>query len=127
MLYQNYKSQDSGAIDSGVSVHEGFPNPATDTSLQPIDLNSLLVPRRASTYLMRISGDDWADQGIFAGDIAIIDKALSANSNDLVAWIHEDSFVLSPRHAVAQDAEVWGTITAVIHQYIGAIAKDINA
>lgn len=103
----------------GVSVHDGFPNPATDSSLQSLDLNSLLIHHTLSTYLMRIEGNDWTRIGIFDGDIAIIDRALGAKPNDPVIWIHEDIFAISPRHKLPKEAVVWGTITAIIHQYRG--------
>lgn len=104
----------------GVSVHDGFPNPATDSSLQNLDLNTLLVPRSASTYFMRISGNAWAGQGIFADDIAIVDRALGAKPNDPVVWVYRDDFSISPRHAVPTGATLWGAVTAIIHQYQGA-------
>ncbi len=101
----------------GVSVHDGFPNPAADTSLQMIDLNSLLIPRSASTYFMRIAGNEWARQGIFAGDLLIVDRALSPKGNDPAIWIHENTFAISPKYKIPEGAEVWGSVTAVIHQY----------
>ncbi|HUP26449.1 MAG TPA: S24 family peptidase [Candidatus Limnocylindrales bacterium] len=101
----------------GVSVHDGFPNPATDTSLQAIDLNNLLVRHSASTYFMRISGNEWAGQGIFAGDLAIADRSITARHNDPVVWVKDDLFVISPRHAAPTDSVIWGVVTAIIHQY----------
>ncbi len=112
MYYQN---------PDGVSVHDGFPNPAADSSLQTIDLNSLLVQHTASTYFMRIAGNDWAKQGIFAGDLAIVDRALVPYGNDPVVWIHEEEFAISPKHKIPEDAEVWGVITSIIHQYRGQL------
>lgn len=108
MYYQNPDS---------VSVHDGFPNPATDTTLQPIDLNKLLIRHTASTYLMRIAGNEWAKQGIFAGDIVIVDRALTPQGNDPAIWIHEEAFAISPKHKIPPQAEVWGIVTAVIHQF----------
>ncbi len=101
----------------GVSVHDGFPNPATDTALQSIDLNALLVKHSASTYFMRIAGNEWAQQGIFAGDLALTDRALRARPNDPVVWIKDDQFSISPRHTLPKNVVVWGVVTAVIHQY----------
>lgn len=101
----------------GVSVHNGFPNPATDTSLQSIDLNSMLIRHSASTFLMRIAGNEWAKQGIYEGDIAIVDRALSARGNDPVVWTRHSELVISPKHKIPEGAEVWGAITAIIHQY----------
>ncbi len=105
----------------GVSVHDGFPNPAADTSLQAIDLNSLLIQHSASTYFMRIAGNDWAKQGIFAGDLAIVDRALAPQGNDPAVWVHEETFAISPKHKIPEGAEVWGVVSSVIHQYRGQL------
>jgi DNA polymerase V len=102
---------------SGVSAHSGFPNPATDASLQGIDLNKVLIPNGASTYFMRLVGSEWQDQGIFPEDILIIDRALNPKSTDLVIWWQADSFAVSPKHQLAEGAEAWGVVTTVIHQY----------
>lgn len=103
--------------DPGVSVHGGFPNPATDASLQGLDLNRLLVNNGASTFMMRIKGSEWEDQGIFAGDIALVDRALTPSKNDLVIWWKEDEFAVSPRHRTPKSSVAWGVVTTVIHQY----------
>jgi DNA polymerase V len=108
-----YKSPD------GVSIHGGFPNPATDASLQGIDLNKFLIANSAATYLMRVAGNDWRSSGIFDGDVIIIDRAVSARTNDLVIWWHTGSFAISPRHSLPEGAEVWGVVTSTIHQYRG--------
>ena len=102
---------------SGVSVHDGFPNPAADSSLQNIDLNSLLVRNSASTFFMQIAGNNWARMGIFDQDTAIVDRALQPKPSDPVIWIKDDDFALSPCHKVPEGAETWGVVTAVIHRY----------
>ncbi len=104
---------------AGVSVHSGFPNPAADASIQEIDLNKLLIQNSVSTYFMRVSGDDWQAVGIFAHDIIIIDRALVPHPNDLVVWIMDDTFAISPRHVLPPGAAAWGVVTSVIHQYRG--------
>ncbi len=101
----------------GVSVHAGFPNPGTDRSLQALNLNTLLIAHSASTYFMQIAGNDWRGIGVFNGDIAIVDRAISASPNDLMVWIYEDSLALSPRHRVPDGASVFGVVTATIHQF----------
>jgi len=98
-------------------VHDGFPNPATDASLQSVDLNALLVRHSASTYFMRIAGNNWAQQGIFAGDLVIADRAAKTRANSPVIWVKDDEFVISPRHKLTKEAVVWGAVTAIIHQY----------
>lgn len=101
----------------GVSVHGGFPNPSTDPSLQGLDLNRLLINNGASTFMMRIKGSEWEAQGIFAGDIALVDRALSPSKNDLVIWWKEDEFAVSAMNRTPKSSVAWGVVTSVIHQY----------
>lgn len=101
----------------GVSVHDGFPNPATDASYKPIDLNELLVPHPAATFFMRLGSSEWESLGMFAGDLIIVDRAFSPGHNDLVIWWEGESFKISAKHKLPIDIPCWGVVTAIIHQY----------
>lgn len=101
----------------GVSVHTGFPNPAVDQRLQPLDFNKLLIENSVSTYMFRVRGSDWEATGVFDGDIAVVDRALNAGKNDVVVWWREDEFAISRRGSMPKDAAMWGVITATIHQF----------
>ncbi len=101
----------------GVSVHDGFPNPATDTSLQKLDLNQLLIWHNVSTFMLRINGSEWQEAGIFDKDIALVDRALKPRSVDLVLWQHEDNLAISRYSSLKKVNQIWGVVTAVIHQY----------
>jgi hypothetical protein len=102
---------------SGVSIHTGFPNAAADRRLHSLDLNQLLVRNPSSTFLFRIRGEQGITQGIFDGDIAVVDRIASPRGQDLVLWHDGEHFNLSRPIRLATDAAVWGTVTAVIHQY----------
>src|SRR6266702_3138234 len=79
-----------------VSVHTGFPNPATDNARYGnLYLNKLLIQNNASTFLMRIAGNDWQHFGILNDDIAIIDRSLRPQPNDLVIWWYDGDFAIS--------------------------------
>ena len=109
------------ADSDGVSVHTGFPNPALEhrgaSQQLSLDLNQLLIRQPSSTYLFRVTGHAWADQGIFDGDIAVIDRAPQARSTDLIiAWRSTGSTILK-QHQLAPDDQPWGVVTAIIHQY----------
>lgn len=109
------------ANGDGVSVHSGFPNPALDqrgnhTALA-LDINQLLIQRPASTFLFRIAGHQWADQGIFDGDVAVIDRAAQAGTRDLlVAW-SPSGLAIVKQHQLTPEDHPWGVVTAIIHQY----------
>lgn len=106
-----------GAADNGtsVAVHAGFPNAAADRQGTPLSLDKLLIKHPVSTYFFRIRGHHWADQGVFDGDIAIIDRALTPREQDLVVWWDEaGEFYLTSWVRVARQ-NIWGVVTATIH------------
>ena len=114
---ESYKKYSS--LTTGVSIHAGFPNPASDNRLQSLDFNKLLIEHTASTFTFRVAGSHWQALGIFDGDLAVVDRALDAQKNDIVVWWseHETSFALSHLRDVPRDAVAWGVVTAVIHQF----------
>lgn len=102
---------------TSVSVHAGFPNPAAERSGAPLSLDKLLIRHPSSTYFFRIRGHNWYRYGVFDGDLAIIDRALTPRERDLVIWWQESGeFVLSPFERAAGQ-NIWGTITSIIHAF----------
>ena len=103
----------------GVSVHTGFPNPATDQRLHTLDFNQLLVQHTASTYMFRVRGNEWEGAGVFDNDIAVVDRALDSRKTDVVLWWDEGrgEFAISKYSAMPKEAALWGVITATIHQF----------
>ena len=103
----------------GVSVHTGFPNPATDKSLHTLDFNQLLIRHTASTYMFRVRGNDWEGAGVFDNDIAIVDRALDPKKTDVVLWWNEleGEFAISKYPQMPKEAALWGVITATVHQF----------
>lgn len=105
----------------GVSLHTGFPNPALDHRDQgprlALDINQLLVKHPSSTYLFRISGHRWTDQGVYDGDVAVIDRSTRRGSRDLIVIWDEDGFSLRRQQQLDSNEATWGVVTAVIHQF----------
>lgn len=103
----------------GVSVHSGFPNPAIDARLGGLDFNKLLITHSASTYMFRVRGNEWEGTGVFDGDIAVVDRALDPQKNDVVLWWHEaaSEFAITSYGAMPKEASLWGIITATVHQF----------
>jgi DNA polymerase V len=109
------------ASSDGVSVHRGFPNPGIDQRSRgkplALDINKILVRNPSSTYLFRINGHTWADQGVFDGDVAIIDRAVPPAQQDLVVSWQDSGFSLCRFHQLQSGHEALGVVTAIIHQY----------
>jgi hypothetical protein len=111
---------DAGESD-GVSVHAGFPNPAADrrsagVSLS-LDFNQLLVRHPSSTFVFRIVGHRYSTHGIFDGDVAVVDRAVTPKDRDVVIRWQENGFELRRYNQLIDKNEAWGVITATIHQY----------
>ena len=111
------------ADGDAVRIHAGFPNPAADRlgtgKSLTLDFNQLLVRHPSSTYLFRVSGNSWAEQGILHGDVAVIDRALSPRPHDLVIAWQNDAFVISACKDLAEGESPWGVITSVVHTFRG--------
>jgi len=107
--------------NDGVSIHAGFPNPAADRRQSglrlSLDLNQYLIKHPSSSYIFRISGHHWSDQGIFDGDVAIIDRILPPAPSDLVIVWEANGFGIYRRQQLAADEEPWGVVSSVIHQF----------
>lgn len=108
-------NMDSPIDRSTISVHTGFPNAAEDSRLHALDLNSLLIKNPNSTFFFTITGNDWEKLGIYDQDIALVDRVLLPKKNDLVIWVHQDTFAISRCKTTPDNAELWGVVTAIIH------------
>jgi DNA polymerase V len=100
-----------------VSIHSGFPNPASDRNLEAVDLHRLLIKQPTSTFFMRIEGNDWEERSIFANDVVVIDRSLTPRKSDMVVATKDDEFIITPFTKLPAESTLWGTVTAVIHQY----------
>lgn len=109
------------AGSDGVSVHAGFPNPALDRLGQggylALDLNQLLLNSPSSSYLFRVSGDEWQEQGVFDGDVAIIDRALTARPHDVIIAWQASGFIITRAATLSPSDRQWGIVTAIIHNF----------
>lgn len=104
----------------GLSVHAGLPNPAADRRRAGVqlslDLNRHLIKNPSSSFMFRIAGHRWADQGIYDGDIAVIDRILAPQATDLVIIWQATGFSLCRKQNLTADDEALGVVTSIIHQ-----------
>jgi hypothetical protein len=114
-----YQDSDVAADRTGVSVHAGFPNPAADrdNSKMALSLNQLLVRHPSSTFFFRLRGRGWEEQGVFDGDIAVIDRAIQPQPEDLVVIWHESGFIVTRFKQAPINITNFGVITSIIHEY----------
>ena len=115
----------------------GFPSPADDHLDRDLDLHELLIPHPAATYFVRLAGDSMQGEGLYDGDLLIVDRSLEPKHTDIVvAVLNGDLTVkrlfkqgllvqLRPANArypiitVTPDQEllIWGVVTGSIRQY----------
>lgn len=81
------------------------------------ELSQLLMPHPENSYLFRISGHSWADQGILDGDIAVVERKRVPQPSDLVISWHDSGFSVCRQWQLLPENESIGVVTAVIHPY----------
>ncbi len=117
-------------------VKAGFPSPAEDIH-EKLDLVSLLVKHKASTFFFRVNGVSMVDANMDEGDIIIVDRAIEPyNHCKAVCYIdgeytvkcveiHKDKAYLIPANennktyktievTEENDFLIWGVVTYVI-------------
>jgi SOS-response transcriptional repressor LexA len=114
-----YQDGEPGDERHGVSIHAGFPNPAAerDPSRMTLSLNQLLVRHPSSTFFFRLRGKSWREEGIHDGDIAVIDRSLTPQANDLIAVWQGDEFSLYRYRQAPLGTTNFGVITSIIHSF----------
>ncbi|MBN8681574.1 MAG: translesion error-prone DNA polymerase V autoproteolytic subunit [Chitinophagales bacterium] len=115
-------------------IAAGFPSPANDYLDLSIDLNRELVDNPDATFYARVKGDSMQEAGIQSGDVLVVDRSLTAFSNDIVVaflngeftvkrlQLGADTCVLLPanrqypelRVQEGDDFRIWGVVTYVI-------------
>ena len=83
--------------------------------MSALDLHRRLIPRPASTFLLRIAGDALRDDAVLDGDLVVVDRAADPRPGGLAVVVEPDGLVVrrlspDPGHPV----EVWGMVTAVV-------------
>lgn len=65
-------------------ISAGKPTQPCDQSSELLDLNEHLIRHEESTYFIRVAGDSMVDEGIFPGDLLIVDRSLNPRPGDIV-------------------------------------------
>jgi len=76
------------------TVSAGFPSPGDDWREQSLNLHDLVVKHSFSTYFMKIAGDSMTGACLHAGDIIVVDRALTATHKNIVVARLGDRFTV---------------------------------
>lgn len=79
---------------AGSHISAGFPSPADDFLENRLDLSELLIKHPDATFYARVSGQSMEDEGIYDGDILIIDKSLNPKSGDIAVCYLDGEFTV---------------------------------
>jgi DNA polymerase V len=95
----------------------GFSTPIYDAMEAGLNLHQLLVTNPPATFFMRASMD-FAESGIFEGDVLIVDRSLTPKNGSVVIAIAEGEFILKKMgiREKSLDFQLWGLVTYVIHR-----------
>src|SRR5574340_852741 len=76
------------------SVQAGMPVSVTATSGDYLVIDEMLIDNPSTTTLVPVKGDSMIDAGIHDGDVAVVEKRLTANLGDIVVAIVDNEFTL---------------------------------
>jgi DNA polymerase V len=75
------------------SVAIGFGSPSGDSGVTRLDLNDILIKHPQATFLMRVAGDAMREIGIDAGDLVLVDRAITPAHGHVVIAVVDDEFL----------------------------------
>lgn len=90
----------SAEFDKGLKIplfgqiKAGFPSPADDYMRESLDFNRDLIKHPEATFYGRVDGDSMEGDGIYDGDIAVIDRSLDAIHDDIVVVFVNGEFTM---------------------------------
>jgi len=76
------------------TVQAGMPVSVTATQGEYFVIDEMLIDKPSQTTLITVKGDSMIEAGIHDGDVAIIEKRLTANIGDIVVAIVDNDFTL---------------------------------
>lgn len=76
------------------SVQAGMPVAVTATQGEFFVIDEMLIDTPSKTTLIPVRGDSMIEAGIHDGDVAVVEKRMSANVGDIVVAIVDNEFTL---------------------------------
>ncbi len=125
------------ALEIDTSVRAGFPSPAEDFQAERIDVLKHIIVHPQATFTLRVRGDSMRDEGIFDGDVILVDRAIKPRHGHIVVAVVDGAFTckklwlrvgklkllsanpefpdIIPRDG--QIIEVWGVVLASVKRF----------
>ena len=76
------------------NISAGFPSEAYNYIEEGIDFNKLLVKHKETTFCLMAGGDSMKGDGIFKGDLLVIDKLAEPYENSILVFSIDGDFTL---------------------------------
>ena len=76
------------------TVQAGMPVSVTDTQCDYFVIDEMLIDTPSKTTLITVKGESMIDAGIHDGDVAVVEKRMTANIGDIVVAIVDNEFTL---------------------------------
>lgn len=118
------------------TIPAGFPSPAEEYLGDTMDLNQYLIKNPTASFFAKVEGDSMIDAGIFAGDLVVVDRSITAKNNDIVIAAVDNEFTikrLSTKNGVRlipankdyqaivmsgeNELVIWGVVTSLIRKF----------
>tara|TARA_Y100000590_G_scaffold466468_1_gene641966 strand:- start:331 stop:759 length:429 start_codon:yes stop_codon:yes gene_type:complete len=133
-----YKANNKSHCSIGLHltpIEAGFPSPADDHLDISLDLNEYLIKHPSATFYIYVKGDSMINEGIYNGDIMIVDKSLNPRIHDVVVAVIDGDFTVKKMYkknnkiylnpgnkdyksiviSDDMDFQIWGVVTHTIH------------
>ena len=75
-------------------VSAGFPSEAYNYIEQGVDFNKLLIKRQETTFCLIAGGDSMSGDGIFQGDLLVVDKLEEPYENAIIIFSIDGDFTM---------------------------------
>lgn len=118
------------------NIPAGFPSPAEEYLGDTMDLNQYLIKNSAASFFAKVEGESMIDAGIFAGDLVVVDRSITAKDNDIVIAAVNNEFTikrLSTKNGIRlipankdykeivmsgeNELVIWGVVTSLIRKF----------
>lgn len=117
-------------------VPAGFPSPAEEYLGDTMDLNQYLIKNPTASFFAKVEGDSMIDAGIYAGDMVVVDRSITAKDGDIVIAAVNNEFTIKRLSTKAgirlmpankdyrpivmsgeNELVIWGVVTSLIRKF----------